>query len=132
MSEGSGPAGGPGRDADGDAAGGPARDPSRDPTRMINQPSLQTSSGRIWLIMSGLLAVASLVPLVMLVGAGGPSAPVALTTAVAVVVLYGVILVLRFAIPHRRRRLWWLAACTLMMAAIALIGVWVCALVEAA
>lgn len=97
---------------------------------MINQPALQTSSGLIWVVMSGLLALASLVPLVMLIAAGGASLPIAWVTAIAVVVVYGAIVVLRFAIPRGPRRLWWLAACTLMMAAIALVGVWASAIVE--
>ncbi|QBE48600.1 hypothetical protein [Leucobacter triazinivorans] len=101
-----------------------------DPTKMANQPALQTSSGLIWVVMGGLFAILSLVPFTMLTVSAGPSQPVALTAGALVVLLYALLLVLRFAIPPGPRRLRWLAACMLTMALVALLGVWLCALIE--
>lgn len=111
--------------------GGSGRNPREpDPTKMQNQPALQTSSGLIWVVMGGLFAALSLVPLILLIVAAGESRLVAIVTAALVALLYALLIVLRFAIPRGPRRLWWLAACMLTMAAIALIGVLVCALIE--
>lgn len=101
-----------------------------DPTKMTNQPALQTSSGLIWVVMGGLFAILSLVPLVMLIVSGGASRPVAITAAALVVLLYALLVVLRVAIPPGPRRLRWLAVCMLTMALAALLGVWLCALIE--
>ncbi len=101
-----------------------------DPTKMKNQPALQTSSGLIWVVMGGLFAILSLVPLVMLIVSAGASRPVALTAAVLVVLLYALLVVLRLTIPTGPRRLRWLAVCMLTMALVALLGVWLCALIE--
>ena len=38
-----------------------------DPTKMVNQPALRTSSGLSWIIVGGLFAAVSLVPLGLLV-----------------------------------------------------------------
>lgn len=103
----------------------------RDPMSMSNQPALQTSTGLIWIVVGGCFAIASLIPLVMLAVAGGPSAPIAIVTIAAVVLLYAALVVLRFAIRRRPTRLWWMAACMLMMAAVALVGIWVSAIAEA-
>ena len=104
----------------------------RDPTSMSNQPALQTSTGRIWLVMGGLFAALSMIPLVALAAGGGPSMPLAVTTIAAVIVLYAAMIAIRFTVEQRQRRLWWMAACMLMMAAVALIGVWSSAIAEAA
>lgn len=110
---------------------GRQRDAQRiDPTKVLNQPALQTSGGTIWVVMAGLFAVAALVPFVALVVSGGPSAGLAGGAAIAVVALYAVLVVLRFAIPRGKIRLRWLAACMLTMAAVSLIGIWVAGLIE--
>src|SRR5690606_22044195 len=60
-----------------------------DPTKMMNQPALQTSSGRIWLVMGGLFMVVSLIPLGALAFIRqGPSAPLAMVVGVGVIGLY--------------------------------------------
>ncbi|MBL3688007.1 hypothetical protein D3248_13715 [Leucobacter zeae] len=109
----------------------PDRTNRSDPTRMANQPSLQTSRGRIWIVVGGLFAVLSLVPFTALVVSGSPAAPVATAAGALVILLYATMLVLRFAIPNRTRRLRLLAACLLALAAVALLGAIVCALVAA-
>lgn len=101
-----------------------------DPTKMKNQPALQTSSGLIWVVMGGLFAILSLIPLVLLIVSAGPSQPVAIAAAALVVLLYALLVVLRLTIPSGPRRLRWLAVCMLTMALVALLGVWLSALLE--
>lgn len=102
-----------------------------DPTKMVNQPALQSSNGRVWMIMGGLFAAASMIPFGLLVFAGsGRSRGTALTAAVIVLVLYAALLTARFAISRRRTRLRVMAVCMLGMAAVALVGIWLCALIE--
>lgn len=100
-----------------------------DPTRMRNQPALRTSSGTVWIVMGGLFAAASLIPLVMFIARGNEAARgAAVVVAVIVVALYGMILIARLAIRPGPARLRTMAAAMLTMAAVALIGVWVSAL----
>lgn len=104
-----------------------------DPTRMVNQPALRTSSGRVWLVMGGLFAAVSLLPLGLLIFAGdGRSRGVAIPVAVAVVLLFAAIVVARLVLPGGPVRLRTMAACMITMAAVALLGVWVCGLIETA
>lgn len=101
-----------------------------DSTKMINQPALRSSSGLVWLIMGTLFAVAVLIPFTMLAFAGGPSRRIALGCAIAVVILYAGLIAVRLTV---RRRVLWLramAVCFLTMAAVSVIGMWVCAMLE--
>lgn len=100
-----------------------------DPTRQRDQPALTTSSGRIWLIVGGLLAVISIVVLVPLVGL--PPHGVALAGVIAVVVLYAGMAAVRVFVPSGRVRLGLLAAGMLATAAVALVAVLVVAAVSA-
>lgn len=100
---------------------------------MSEQPALTTSTGTVWLVVGACFALASLVPLCLLIFVSrGPSTPVAGATAVAVLVLYLAMLVTRFVSGPGRTRLRILAACMLTMAALALVGVLVCLVIEAA
>lgn len=111
----------------GDPAGG------LDPTKMANQPALRTSSGRVWIVVGALFAAASLVPFGLLIFAGdGRSRPIATVAAVLVVVLYALLLVCRFTLRPGPGRLRAMAACMLTMAGVALVGIWICAVVEGA
>ena len=104
-----------------------------DPTRMAEQPALQTSSGLVWLVVGALFAAVSLVPLgALILVSPGRSLPVAVTTAALVVLLYGLMIAVRLATPRGPRRLRRMAACLLAMAGFALLGIWICALVEGA
>lgn len=104
-----------------------------DPTKMVNQPSLRTSHGLVWLIVGGLFAAASLIPFSLLAFAGtGRSTGAAITVGIVILVLYAAMLVSRFAIRPGPVRLWVLAGCMLAMALAALIGVWVCIALESA
>lgn len=96
-------------------------DPSEppDPTLMRNQAALTTSPGTIWLVVGGILTVVSLVVLVPMiqlpppgVGAGG---------AIAVTLLYAAMLIIRYAVPPGRLRLFALAGAFLLIATIALV-----------
>lgn len=110
-----------------------AGDRPLDPTRMADQPALRTSSGRVWLVMGGLFAAASLIPLGLLIFAGdGRSRGVAIPVAVAVVLLFAAMVLARLLLPGGPIRLRTMAGCMLAMAAVALLGVWACALIEAA
>lgn len=105
----------------------------RDPTMMKNQPALRTSSGTIWLVMGGLFAAVSLVPFGLLVFSDtSRSRVVALTAGLIVIALYAAIVVVRVAVRPRVLRLRLMAACMLTMAAVALIGAWLCLMIERA
>ena len=98
---------------------------SDDPTRMRDQPALTTSSGAIWLVVGGLLAAISLgvlVPMTFLPAGSG----IAVAGAIAVVVLYAAMVVVRLVVSGRRR-LQLLAAAMIVMAVVALIAVWLVA-----
>lgn len=104
-----------------------------DPTRMRNQPSLRTSSGRIWLIFGGLFALASLAALGMFYVAGEEhSRSASVVVAVIVVVIYGMMIIARFGITARIPRLRVMAAGMLAMAAVAVIGLVICGMLAAA
>ncbi len=103
-----------------------------DPTKMVNQPALQTSSGVIWLVVGAIFAALSLIPLGFLIFAGGESKVVAIAIALAIIVCYGLIVVARVVHPQGPQRLKLMAAAMLTMAGIALIGIWVCAVIEGA
>ena len=110
----------------------PVGDPVKnDPMKMANQPSLQTSSGRIWLVVGVIFAVLSLIPLALLIFVGsGKSTIVAIVVACLVILCYSLIVVARIAAPPGPIRLRWMAVGLLGMAAIALIGLWICAEIE--
>lgn len=104
-----------------------------DPTRMANQPALRTSSGLIWVIMGALFGVAALVSFGLLIlNPEARSRGLAIGAVVLIVLLYAALLVSRFAIRPGPRRLRVMAACMLSMAGLSLLGIWVCALIEAA
>ena len=89
-----------------------------DPTQIRNQPSLTTSSGRVWLVTGGLMALIAIVVLSTLVTLR-PSG-LALGAIVTIVALYLVMISIRFGVQRPRLRLGLLAACMLVMAVIAL------------
>lgn len=104
-----------------------------DPTKMANQPALRTSSGLIWVVFGGLFAAAAMIPLGLLAfGSDGRSQGAAIPTAALILVLYGALLVVRFAVRQGPRRLRAMAVCMLSMAAVALVGVWSCLMIESA
>lgn len=103
----------------------------RDPTRMANQPALRSSQGTIWVLVAGLFALVCLVPLSLLtVVDPRESAAVAWITAILVVVLYAALLVTRWIVADREHRLRIMAVLMLAMAAVALIGMVICATIE--
>lgn len=93
-------------------------DPREDPTRITNQPSLTTSSGRVWFIVGGLFAAISIATLYWIRNAGAPG--VAWFAIVAIVLLYVAMIVVAIVAGPGRRRLGWLAVLMLVMAAVAL------------
>lgn len=87
-----------------------------DSPNVTDQTALTTSSGRIWLIAGGLLAlicVAVLIPMLWLQPPGA-----ALGGIVAVVVLYAAIVVVRLAVRRLRVRLA-VMACLMILIAVA-------------
>ena len=88
------------------------------PTKVRNQPSLTTSTGRIWLITGGVfaaIAVAFLIPMLMLRSPG-----VALFGIIAVTSFYLAMIVARLAAPPGRLRLGLMACSMLAMALVSL------------
>ncbi|MCA0378142.1 MAG: hypothetical protein LCH36_01700 [Actinobacteria bacterium] len=108
-------------------------EPELDPTKVLNQPSLRRSSGTIWLVMGALFLLASLFSFgVVMAGGSGASTPLAITGGAIAIVLYGAMVLVRLVVGAGVKRLRLLAACLLTMAAVSLIGVWICAYIEAA
>lgn len=102
-----------------------------DPTKMMNQPALQTSSGRIWLVMGGLFMVVSLIPLGALAFIRqGPSAPLAMVVGVGVIGLYAAMVGARLAVKPGPIRLRFMATFMIAMAALALFGIIACTYLE--
>ncbi len=87
-----------------------------DPTWIRNQPSLTSSSGTIWLVFGGIMAVIAFVLLLAM----GSLHPLGYGAAAAVALLYAGMLLVRAWVGPQRRRLGWLAALMLLMAAVAL------------
>ena len=113
--------------------GGGERGRRLDPTRMLDQPALRTSTGRIWIVMGGLFAAVGLIPFGFLIFSGsGRSRPAAIAVAVLVLVLYAMIVLARFLLTAGPVRLRAMAVCLLAMAAVALVGAWICVVLESA
>jgi uncharacterized protein YacL len=92
-----------------------------DPTKMRNQPALTTTSGNSWLIVGALFAaitIATLAALALL-----PPAGLAFTAIVVIVTLYLAMLIVKFVVHDRKRRLRILAACFLSIALVGLSSV---------
>jgi hypothetical protein len=75
------------------------RDP-RDPTLVRNQPALNTSTGRIWLIMGAVMAVICAGVLLLQVR---NDVGMAVVGALVVALLYAAMVVVRFFTPQPRR-----------------------------
>lgn len=112
--------------------GDPPGNKRLDPTKMKNQPAMRTSSGLIWIVMGGFFAVAAAVPFSLLIAGDRPSHTVAMVILVIVAVLYVALITVRFVVQKRVARLRVMAACMLSMAAVALIGAWLCVTIESA
>lgn len=107
------------------------REVRNDPTRMANQPALRSSEGTIWIVVAGLFALVCLVPLSLLtVVDPRESALAAWITAILVIVLYAALVVTRWLVSTRERRVRIMAVLMLAMAAIALFGLLICAVIE--
>jgi hypothetical protein len=98
----------------------------QDPTRMRNQPALTTSSGRSWLVVGGLATVLITGTMIALWLRLGLTA--ALVGAIVTVVLFAAMIVVRFFVDHRRRRLGLLAVIFLAQVIFALVVVLMIAL----
>ncbi len=108
-------------------------EPGLDPTKVLNQQSLRRSSGTIWLVMGALFLIASLFSFgVVMAGGSGASMPLAITGGAIAIVVYGAMVLVRLVVGAGVKRLRLLAACLLTMALVSLVGVWVCAYIEAA
>jgi hypothetical protein len=94
-----------------------------DPKWVRNQPSLTTSTGRIWLVVGGLFAAIAFVLLVAL----GRLNSLGFWAAAIIALLYAVMLLVRAWVVPVRLRLGLLAALMLTMAALALASVFVIA-----
>lgn len=107
--------------------------PDEDPTRVLNQPALRTSNGAVWLVVGALFAALSLIPLgALALIRQGPSASLATIIAIAVIGLYLIMVVIRFAVQRQVVRLRALMVVFLAMAATVLFGVLGCLALERA
>ena len=111
----------------------PGSEPALDPTKVLSQPALRRSSGTIWLVMGALFLLASLFSFgVVIAGGSGASTPLAVIGGAIAIALYGAMVLVRLIAGPGPKRLRLLAACMLTMALVSLVGVWVCAYIEAA
>ncbi len=101
-----------------------------DPTKVTNQKALQSSDGKIWLLMGGLFALAAGVAFGLLIVGPGQSTPIAWTSLAIIVALYLVLVIAQFAIRAQRTRLRVQAGCMLTMAAVALVGMYLSVVAE--
>jgi hypothetical protein len=89
-----------------------------DPTRVRSQSSLTTSTGRIWLVLGGILA-AICVAVLLLEIAVNP--PLAIVGAVLVAALYAAMVAVRLRVLPLRRRLGILAILLLVLVVVTLL-----------
>jgi O-antigen/teichoic acid export membrane protein len=101
-----------------------------DPTRVRSQPALNTSPGTIWLVIGAAFTVICLVPLVSIVATGRAAAAVATVTIVLMVALYAAMVAVRLSASPGPRRLQRMAICFLGSAAVALVGMIVCVMIQ--
>ncbi len=99
-----------------------------DPTKVRNQPSLTTSSGRIWLVTGGIFTIVSVAVLFFLRGTEPPG--LAETSIVVDVLLYAGMLLCVAWVTRPRLRLGLLAGLMLAIAAMSLVGILVIAWTE--
>ena len=93
---------------------------TNDPTQMRNQPSLTTSTGRVWLIVGGLftaISLAVLIPMTALEPRG-----VALVAVIADAALYVGMVLARLVIRPGRLRLRLMATAMIAIAAVSLVA----------
>src|SRR5690606_13615745 len=109
-----------------------ANEPERlDPTKMLNQPALRTSSGRIWLIVGGLFAaITGSLFIVLAMRTEGTTQLVAIVASAAVFACLVALIILRIAVKPGPTRLRAMAASMLTMAAVSLVGMWLAGVAE--
>jgi hypothetical protein len=103
---------------------------TNDPTRIRNQPALTTSTGRIWLIVSGLFTAISLAVLIPMTAL--PPRGVALSAAIVDGILYLGMVAARLALRPGRLRLGLMAVAMLAIAIVSLGAVLIVAWVAVA
>jgi hypothetical protein len=90
---------------------------SDDPTRVRNQPALTSASGNSWLIIGGLFSIISTAMLLVLSTLPPPG--LSFVAVAITIALYVAMVVVRFSVHSRTRRLRIIAVC---LAAIAFVG----------
>jgi hypothetical protein len=91
-----------------------------DETKVTNQPALTTSTGRSWLVMGGLFTAIVLALLIAMTTLPPPG--VAFVAAFVVAALYLGMIVVRLTVAPGRRRLAFLSAGMLAIAAVSLVA----------
>ncbi|MCU1407501.1 MAG: hypothetical protein JWQ43_3804 [Glaciihabitans sp.] len=94
--------------------------PVRTSTRVRDQPALTTSSGRIWLVLGGILAIVAVALLVPMLGMA--PAGTALVSIILIVALY-VGMLLSSLVRPAKRRLTLMAWSMIGIAGVALVGI---------
>ena len=92
---------------------------AQDPTLIRNQPSLTTSTGRVWLFVGAVFALISIAVLIPMMGMHPPG--VALVGICVIVGLYAAMVIARLVIDRQRLRLAVMAGCMGAMALVALV-----------
>lgn len=92
-----------------------------DPTKVTNQPSLTTSTGRIWLVVGGLFAAVAAATEFSLLSFPPPG--FAAGALIAVVLLYVAMIVTQLVTQRGRLRLGMLAGLMITMAVVSLLSV---------
>lgn len=93
-----------------------------DPTKIRDQPALRSSSGAVWIVAGGLFLLVVAAVLAWIIVSSGTAAPVAVATGAAVVGLYVVMLVVRFAVRSGTVRLRIMAVAMICMALVSVVG----------
>lgn len=103
-----------------------------DPTKMRNQPSLRTSSGRIWLVIGGLFAALTGTLFVLLaIQTQGATRIVAIAASAAILLCFLVIVITRITVSSSTVKLRTMAIAMLSMAVIALVCMWLAGMLRA-
>lgn len=92
-----------------------------DPTLVRNQPALTSSSGLVWIIVGGILAVTGIAVLAPLIGLGPPG--VAVGGIALLSAIYLVMVAVRFTTAGGRFRLAIMATCMIAIAVVGLVTV---------
>lgn len=104
---------------------------SNDSTKMGDQGALQTSQGKSWLIMGGLLLAVTAFSFGLLIFTpDGKSTNTAIVSLCVIAAIYLLLVLSRFVISQRKLRLAIMATLMIVMVVVALIGLYISIVLE--